>query len=69
VSFDKIHAYLPDFKCRYNARTGAQELYDFYQRIPLTPELFQSAPHTRLKQLTHLLATHQLDDDFYWVGR
>lgn len=69
VSFDKIHACLPDFKCRHNARSGAQELYDFYQRIQLTPELFQSAPHTRLKQLTHLIATHQLDDQFFWVGR
>ena len=69
VSFDKIRAYLPEFRCRHDALSGARELYGFFERIRLTPEIFQSAPHTRLKQLTHLLATHRLDDRLFWIGR
>ena len=69
VSFDKIHAHLPQFQCRNDALSGAQELYQFFEYIKLSPATFQSNPHTRLKQLTHLLATHQLDDQLFWRDR
>ena len=28
--------------------------------------IFNAAPFTRLRQLQHLLATRQIDPDFYW---
>src|SRR5262249_10363965 len=67
VSFDKVYDLLPGFKCEKDARLGAQELFDLFQRINMTRELFDSRPYTRLKQLQHLLQTKQLDDDFCWT--
>jgi len=66
VSFDKIHERLPEFRCRRDAATGARQLLDLFTRIGLTPETFRAPSYTRLQQLEHLLATGQIDADFYW---
>jgi len=66
VSFDKIHAVLPGFKCQRDIRTGAGELLELFQRIDMSPETFEFRAYTRLKQLQHLLRTGQIDKDFYW---
>jgi nucleoside-diphosphate-sugar epimerase len=69
VSFDKVAAGLPGFSCRWTAAKGAAELRDVFERIQLTPELFEFRAFTRLKQLEHLLATEQLTDQLYWRSR
>ena len=66
VSFDKIHALLPGFKCRRDVRTGAGELLELFQRIEMSAETFEFRAYTRLKQLQHLLHTGQIDQEFYW---
>jgi nucleoside-diphosphate-sugar epimerase len=68
VCFDKITSLLPGFKCRYNARDGARDLYNLFQSIDMTRDVFDFRAYTRLKQLQHLLRTGQIDDQFYWVG-
>ena len=68
VCFDKINSQLPGFRCRYNARDGAFELYELFQRIDMTRDVFDFRAYTRLKQLEYLLRTGQIDDQFYWVG-
>jgi nucleoside-diphosphate-sugar epimerase len=69
ASFDKIHALLPTFKCRYDAEQGARQLCELFERINLTRELFEFRAFTRLKQLDHLVDTGQLDDQLFWRGR
>lgn len=66
VSFDKIATRLPGFRCRRDARVGANELGDVFERITLTHETFESRNYTRLKQLKHLIDTQQIDADFFW---
>jgi hypothetical protein len=66
VSFDKIHDQLPNFRCEWNARRGAEQLYQIFRRIDMTEERFESPPFTRLKQLRYLLQTDQIDEKFYW---
>lgn len=66
VSFDKIQNALPDFKCQWNARRGAEQLHDIFQRIDMTRETFLSPGFTRLKQLEHLIRTQQIDQNFFW---
>ena len=66
VNFDKIHALLPGFKCSRNARTGARELFELFQRIEMSPDTFNFRAFTRLKQLQYLLSTGQIDQEFYW---
>ena len=66
VNFDKINDVLPGFTCDWTVPKGAQQLLKVFEFIQLTPELFQSAPHTRLKQINHLVDTSQIDADFFW---
>ncbi|HXG50486.1 MAG TPA: SDR family oxidoreductase [candidate division Zixibacteria bacterium] len=66
VNFDKIHSRLPGFRCRCTLAEGARELLAVFQRIDLTPEMFQFRAFTRLKQLQHLLGTGQIDGQLYW---
>lgn len=67
VSFDKIHAKLPGFRCRRDAAAGAAELRDVFERIGLTKDTFEFRAFTRLKQLQYLLQQGKLDSRFYWV--
>jgi nucleoside-diphosphate-sugar epimerase len=65
VSFDKIARMVPAFQCRHTAASGAAELREIFERIQMTPDVFQFRAFTRLTQLQHLLATGQLDDKFF----
>jgi nucleoside-diphosphate-sugar epimerase len=67
VSFDKIRKHLPDFRCQWDARRGAEQLLDLFKRVDMTEEVFQNRAFTRLKQLQYLLRTRQIDDNFYWT--
>jgi nucleoside-diphosphate-sugar epimerase len=66
VSFAKIHERLPGFRCAWDARRGARQLHDVFERIGMDAALFDARPFTRLKQLQYLSATGQLDDRFFW---
>lgn len=67
VSFDKIHTQLPGFQCIWSVRKGAEELHDLFTKIRLTTDDFENRAYTRLKALSHLTATGQLDDQFFWT--
>jgi nucleoside-diphosphate-sugar epimerase len=66
TAFGKIHRHLPEFRCRWPAERGALQLREVFERVKLTEEMFSFRAFTRLKQLTHLTATGQIDADFYW---
>ena len=68
VSFEKIRKYLPDFKCRWDARRGAEQLLELFKRVDMTQEVFEYRAFTRLKQLQYLIRTHQIDDNFFWTN-
>jgi nucleoside-diphosphate-sugar epimerase len=67
VSFEKIRKHLPGFKCAWDARRGAAQLYDLFKRIEMPLEVFQHRTFTRLKQLEYLIRTQQIDDHFFWT--
>lgn len=66
VSFEKIATKLPGFSCDWDAPRGARQLHAVFQHIQMTPAIFEADPFTRLKMLEHLIATAQLDGDFFW---
>jgi len=66
VSFEKIRTRLPGFKCRRNITMGAHQLRELFERIDMSRETFEFRAFTRLKQLTYLLRTQQLDDNLFW---
>ncbi len=38
VSLEKIRKHLPRFRCAWNARRGARQLYDLFKRIDMTKD-------------------------------
>ena len=68
VSFEKIRKHLPDFKCAWDAQRGARQLYELFQRIDMTADVFQYRTFTRLKQLEYLIRTQQIDGNFFWTN-
>jgi nucleoside-diphosphate-sugar epimerase len=66
VSFEKIRKHLPTFKCAWDARRGAQQLFELFSKIDMPAEVFKHRTFTRLKQLEYLIRTKQIDDQFFW---
>lgn len=66
VSFEKINTILPGFKCAWDAKRGAQQLYKIFKQIDMSQETFEFRGFTRLKQLEHLIRTNQIDKSFFW---
>jgi len=67
VNFDKIHARLPGFACRFDVASGARQLLDVFRAVDLTAELFTFRAYTRIEQIQYLLATRQIDDRYFWL--
>ena len=67
VSFAKIKAHMPSFRCQWNAERGARQLRSVFERIQLDEATFNAAPFTRLSELRHLQHTEQLDSHLRWT--
>jgi nucleoside-diphosphate-sugar epimerase len=67
VSFEKINARLPWFKCKRNAIMGAAELRELFERAAMARETFEFRAFTRLKQLQYLLESGQIDRNLFWI--
>ena len=67
ANFGKIRQVLPEFRCRIDVERGARQLLDVFKAVDMSPELFGFRGHTRLKQISHLLETHQIDGHFFWI--
>ena len=66
VSFAKIGKHLPGFRCRWTAERGARQLREIFKEIAMSKEVFTYRAFTRLQQLKYLVATKQIDSDFYF---
>jgi hypothetical protein len=51
---------------KWNARRGAEQLYDVFKRIEMSKDTYEFRAFTRLKQLKYLKQTHQINDDVFW---
>ncbi|MFV0523224.1 MAG: NAD-dependent epimerase/dehydratase family protein [Acidimicrobiales bacterium] len=67
VNFDKINSQLPGFGCEWDVERGARQLRGVFEAIDMSSSAFEAPPFTRLRRLEELLATKQLDPDFYWA--
>jgi nucleoside-diphosphate-sugar epimerase len=68
ADFGKWARTFPDFEWRWNAETGARALADAFERIPLTEELYEDRRFVRLRWLSHLLDSGDLDDSLAWTA-
>jgi nucleoside-diphosphate-sugar epimerase len=63
VSFEKIRRTLPAFKPQWDARRGAEQLYEAYASSGLTLEEFEGPRYQRIGHINKLLAEGILDAD------
>jgi len=61
VDFSKIARALPAFKPRWDARRGAEQLYEAYRRSNVTLEEFEGPRFQRIGHIKYLMANGLLD--------
>jgi hypothetical protein len=57
---------VPEFQPQWNARLGAQELYDAYRKVGLTLEEFEGPRYQRIAHIKKLLSDRKLNDTLRW---
>lgn len=67
VNCGKIQRVLPGFRPQWDARKGAQELYEAYRTLGLTAETFTDGPYFRIVHIRRLLKEGRLDDSLRWT--
>jgi nucleoside-diphosphate-sugar epimerase len=68
VDCSKILKTLPKFQPQWNARKGAQELYEAYQKVGLTLEEFEGPRYQRIAHIKGLLNDGILNTDLRWAA-
>jgi nucleoside-diphosphate-sugar epimerase len=69
VSFEKIGRDLPAFKPQWDARSGAEQLYQAYQASGLTLEQFEGPRYQRIGHIKKLIGEGVLDIKLRHVGQ
>jgi len=67
VDFSKITRVLPDFQPQWDARKGAIELHESYQRYGLRVEEFEGPKYKRIDHIKQLLSKGLLDQTLRWT--
>jgi nucleoside-diphosphate-sugar epimerase len=63
VNFDKIAHVLPAFQPQWDARRGAEQLYNAYRRSNLTLEEFEGPRYQRIAHIRKMIADGILSED------
>jgi nucleoside-diphosphate-sugar epimerase len=66
VNCDRIRRVLPNFRPQWNARNGAQELYDAYRSAGLTSDDVNSGRYFRINHIQSLQKAGRLDGSLHW---
>lgn len=69
VDCSKIRRTLPQFKPKWNARMGAEQLYHAYKKIGLTLEEFEGTRYKRISHIKKLLSDDLLDVNLRWKNK
>ncbi len=67
VDCSKIGKQLPGFEPVWNARKGAEQLLETYQRLRLSAGEFEGMRYQRIKHIKYLLQKGNIDQNLYWV--
>jgi len=68
ADFSKIQRLLPDFKPQWNARQGAKQLYEAYQKVGLKLDDFEGHRYKRIDQIKTLMQEGLLSESLRWNG-
>ncbi len=68
VDFSKIRRVLPEFKPKWNARRGAQDIYEAYKDNGIKLEDFEGPRYKRIDHIQLLISQALLDKNLRWGG-
>ena len=68
VDFSKLSRTFPDFKPKWNARLGAQDLFTAYKKVGLKLEEFEGPRYKRIDHIKKLMQEGRLDSTLRWVS-
>ena len=68
VDFSKLARTFPDFKIKWNAHLGAQELFAAYKKVGLKLEEFEGPRYKRIDHIKKLIVEGRLDSTLRWVS-
>jgi nucleoside-diphosphate-sugar epimerase len=66
VDCRKVARVLPEFRPRWDARRGAEQLYRAYQEAGLRAEDFEGPRYSRIEHVRHLMRAGRLDAGLRW---
>ena len=67
VDFSKITKVLSEFQPQWDARKGAQELYEVYKQHDLKLDDFEGSKYKRIDHIKLLLSEGKLDSSLRWA--
>ena len=67
VDSNKIVRTLSEFDPQWDARRGAQELYEAFQEVGLRQEEFEGPRYRRIHHIKYLMSTGKIDETLRWV--
>ena len=65
MSFEKIRRNLPEFKAQWDARKGAEQLYNAYRSSGLTLEQFEGPRYQRIAHIKKLIGDGVPDNELH----
>jgi nucleoside-diphosphate-sugar epimerase len=68
VKSDKLPQVLLEYQPQWDARRGAEQLYESFQRVGLTLEEFEGQRYKRVAHIKHLIETGRIDETLRWVA-
>jgi hypothetical protein len=68
VDFSKIAKMLPEFQPQWDARKGAQELYEAYRKAGLKLDEFEGPKFKRIDHIKLLLRDGLLNESLRWTA-
>jgi nucleoside-diphosphate-sugar epimerase len=68
VDFGKFHSTFPRHRPKWDAMSGAEELYHSYKKHGIRQEDFEGPRYKRIDHIKKLLSSNRLDDTLRWLG-
>ena len=66
VDFGKIRKVLPNFQPQWDARKGAQQLYDAYRAAGLSYQDIENGRYARIAHIRKLISGKRVDNSLRW---
>ena len=67
VDFGKFRSTFPDYKPKWDAVSGAEEIYQYYKKHGIHQEDFEGPRYKRIDHIKQLLSSGRLDETLRWT--